>query len=151
MRPFEEWKDSVRNYFLHNEFAYGYRWWESDPLLLEAITEEITTLKKLIPNKLMPLSILEGYKVSRKGTNLGLPYVTSTWDEKVVGHYLRRASDLIDGKSPKLYPFVLFRRVQPGGPERSMSKQRPVWGADHAESFAGICTETSPERVVQTY
>jgi len=137
-RPFDEWSSNLGNYYKHEFHDFDDKWWENDPEMRDAVIEEVTALTKLIKRKLRPLSILEGFRISRKGTNLGFPYVTSTWSEQVIGHYLRRADLLLSGKDPTLYPFIMFKRVQPGGPDREMAKQRPVWGADHAESFAGI-------------
>jgi hypothetical protein len=138
-RPFDEWSSNLGNYYTHAPQDWDDRWWERDVRFLEAVNEELFSLMKIIGTRCRPLSILDGYRMSRKGTNLGFPYVTSTWSEKVIGHYLRRASLLLEGKNPDLYPFIMFKRTQPGGPERKDSKQRPVWGADHAESFAAIC------------
>jgi len=137
-RPFDEWSSNLGNYYVHEPHDYDNKWWENDPDMRDAMIEEITALTKLTKRKIRPLSILEGFRISRKGTNLGFPYVTSTWSEQVIGHYLRRAQLLLEGKDPTLYPFIMFKRVQPGGPDREMAKQRPVWGSDHAETFAGI-------------
>jgi len=68
--------------------------------------------------------------------------MSSEWSEENLRFYIPRSKDLVAGLPIELYPFVLFRRVQPNGFEKEdgtvSAKQRPVWGSDHAETFAGL-------------
>lgn len=138
-RPFSEWKGNLANYFDHTATTFDLDAWRREwPDLISAYEEEVSYLRQAIPRKLRPLTISEAYKVSRKNTNLGFPEATSNWKVANLGGYLRRAESLLRGKKTMLYPFIMFKRTQPGGPRREDAKQRPVWGADHAETFAGI-------------
>ena len=138
-RPFSEWEDKVRGYFIHEREPFTLE--PTDDLVVEGEVDAIVSelLSYNGGRKVDTMSISDVYAKARKNTNLGFPYVTSSWkDSQVVGSYLRRAEALLSGKPTKLYPFILFRRVQPGGPDRDDAKQRPVWGSDHAETFAGL-------------
>jgi hypothetical protein len=138
-RPFGEWKDTLSKYFDHAERQFDLDAWKAEwPNLIAAYEEEVSYLRQFLPRKLRPLSISDAFKVSRKNTNLGFPDATSNWRLANVGSYLRRSESLLLGRETMLYPFIMFKRVQPGGPDRNDAKQRPVWGADHAETFAGI-------------
>lgn len=138
-RPFVEWKSSLAKYFDHTAVIFDLDAWRREwPDLIGPFDEEVSYLRQAIPRKLRPLSISDAFKVSRKNTNLGFPEATSNWKVANLGGYLRRAETLIQGKKTLLYPFIMFKRTQPGGPKREDAKQRPVWGADHAETFAGI-------------
>jgi hypothetical protein len=138
-RPYSEWESKVRGYFIHERIPFSLE--PTDDAVLEAEVDKFVS-ELLVNNggtKCSPLPISDVYERARKNTNLGFPNVTSSWkDRNIVGQYLRRADSLLKGKPTKLYPFILFRRVQPGGPEPSDGKQRPVWGSDHAETFAGL-------------
>jgi len=113
-------------------------WKVEHPDLKQAFEQVVSKLRRYIPRKLSPLSIAATFVRSRKGTNLGFPDVTSNWDTANLSDYLRRAKELRDGKKVTVYPFIMFKRVQPGGPDREDAKQRPVWGADHATTFAEL-------------
>lgn len=136
IRPFPEWQSSLEAYFNHERKDFTLELPDL-PFLEEGVNlvvSEITSRQR--GSKLKPLDIQTAYERSRKGTNFGFPDATSDKERINLGYYIRRASDLVSGKEAKLYPFILFRRVQPGGPEPEDAKQRPVWGADHAETIA---------------
>ena len=90
---------------------------------------------------LRPISLNQSFERSVKGSNLGLPLLTS--DPESAQPYLERARTLLlepDFEPEEgFYPYVPFTRGQAsGGP---VAKARFVWGADHAESYlAGMFT-----------
>uniref|UniRef100_A0AB39A391 RNA-directed RNA polymerase n=1 Tax=Perinereis aibuhitensis picobirna-like virus 1 TaxID=3237979 RepID=A0AB39A391_9VIRU len=137
-RPYREWKGNVEKYFVHDISSME----QALPEELErAMNSEIELIKSYLPNgKVRALSVQEAYERSNKNTNLGLPYAMNhqTAAQKVVDEYVRRANKIVRGDDPHIYPFILFKRVQPGGPEREDGKNRPVWGADHAETYASL-------------
>jgi hypothetical protein len=138
-RPYDSWKGAVMAYFEHSKLEDVTAGLPAE--LKEAMQQEIDLLRTYLPNgKVRALTIEEAYQRSNKNTNLGFPYVENhqTADQKVIDEYIRRAKMIVRGEVPHLYPFVLFKRVQPGGPEPDDAKNRPVWGADHAETYASL-------------
>jgi hypothetical protein len=74
----------------------------------------------------------------RKGTNLGMPYLTSSpeaWNGPIFREYLSRANRITLGKGARLEPFFMFWRITQGK-RGETNKHRIVWGADHAETIA---------------
>lgn len=136
VRPYAKWDSAVTRYYGPSVRDADLGNHHND--LQDAIARVVSDLQ--IYNKLTPYSISQTFERSRKNTNLGLPSMKSEWESAgpELGYCLRRAQLIVDGKRAKLYPFVLFRRVQPGGPRPEDAKQRPVWGADHAETFANL-------------
>lgn len=139
---FETWEHTLQPYYdggTLEPFDLTGSWM---PTSLRNAAEWVITDITQYTGTLKPLSIHTAVDLATRNTNLGLPYFTSDWESSVIEKYVRRGKALLDGKSTTLFPFVLFRRVQPGGyatAEKPIpSKQRPVWGADHADTFAGL-------------
>jgi len=138
-RPYTEWSEKVESYYGKEGLEYHPQAWEDEnDLMRKCFMEEISHAQTNGRSLIVPLSISDAVKASRKNTNLGFPDVTSNWTGSTLSGYIGRSAKLLAGQSSHLYPFILFKRVQPGGPQPSDAKQRPVWGADHAETFAGI-------------
>lgn len=136
-RPFGEWESNLRNYFVHEPVEFDLTY-PDDARLMAGVETVLSEINISTRNKLKPLDIESVYERSRKGTNYGFPDVSSDPRRIDLGSYIRRAQRLALGKDETLYPFILFRRVQPGGWDRKDAKQRPVWGSDHAETLAGL-------------
>lgn len=136
-QPWSEWKHVLADYFRYEDesFSLGP---DASREIERAFEDYVSNVRRVTKRVLHPTPPELTMKRVRKNTNLGFPDVTSNWKAANLGHYISRANDLFKGKRTALYPFVLFRRVQPGGPERKDAKQRPVWGADHAESFCNL-------------
>jgi len=138
-RPFHEWSQNLEAYYRYGNSDVD---WKLARDSIHVSGDYVVSLLRRHFSKLSPITITAAVDSARRNTNLGLPRFTSNWRQAIVHEYAMRAEQLLDGKDV-LYPFVLFRRVQPGGywNDRSVkcpAKNRPVWGADHAETFAGL-------------
>lgn len=138
-RPYASWKNSVESYFGHTLID---DWQTELPAELnEAMKAEVDFIKSYLPSgKVDAISIQEAYNRSNKNTNLGLPHARNhqSSDQRIIDEYIKRAYKIVAGEDPTLFPFILFKRVQPGGPEPEDAKNRPVWGSDHAETYASL-------------
>jgi len=109
-----------------------------DHLLNSMSTEAVTRFHyEGMVSSIIPTNLTEALKNAKRNTNLGLPAFTSNWKPEILKDYVGRAASLLRGGDAPLYPFVLFHRSQPKGPDEW--KDRVVWGADHAETFLGLC------------
>jgi hypothetical protein len=144
-KGYKDWADSLYSYFTQKE-SYG----ENMRHVVVSRCLDYMQNKKY-RFRILPISVKAAYQVMRKGTNSGLPYFTSKWNSGASDDMQRRASQMLNKGKTKLYPFVLFNRVQQGKLEpwvvdgdnvesyRAVNKVRPVWGADHAETLTALC------------
>jgi len=140
-RKFSEWREGLEAYFVHERVDFDLLAWERKyPELRQFVDEELSYYRQRLRlnAKLRPLTVEQGFDRARKNTNLGFPEATSNWTSANVAGYIRRAELLLSGREATLFPFIMFKRVQPGGPDRKKAKQRPVWGADHSDTFSGL-------------
>lgn len=99
----------------------------------ECFSKAVKQFSALVPSHSLRMSTLQtAFDMMPTDTSLGLPWLTR--DRSYVGDYLDRAAHLTDPSD--LYPFVLYWRGQPTGPNQ-LPKQRVVWGSDHAETIRG--------------
>ena len=119
--PYGERDDSVRSYWQQD--------WDPDDRALNTAVERVAAI--LPPRSLRPLSYIAASARVPRGGNLGLPELSNR--DPFRHDYEERARLLRDVED--VYPCMLFTRGQSsGGP---ISKARPVWGMDHAETFLG--------------
>lgn len=121
MRPFKDRRDDV--------LKYSHQLWNADPGSFNIAVDEV---KSLLPQGSLRLASFEtAFDMMPKDTSLGLPWLTR--DRAYVQDYFQRAVHL---ESPDdVYPCVLYWRGQAAGPNET--KQRVVWGFDHAETIFG--------------
>jgi len=92
----------------------------------------LANVASLLPkNGLRPANFDTALELLPKDTSLGLPWVSR--DRYYVPSYFQRAVELNDPKD--IYPAILYWRGQAAGP--NATKQRVVWGMDHAETIFG--------------
>jgi hypothetical protein len=124
MLPYSERKESVLKYFGPKDFT-------PEIVYLEQAFRQMAKLVR--PNSLQLLDVDSAYNHMPKGTNLGLPYLSSRSvpDRKQV---LAKARYWIEREYNDIqlgvYPAVLFWRGQPRG-LTEVPKQRVVWGFPH--------------------
>jgi hypothetical protein len=128
--PYADYKGNLHSYFKGQQS-------KGDSVTISSAVIMVTNyLSQRIRSPKGLISLSEAYRLARKNTNLGLPYLTNRWEPHVIRDYLGRASRIVEGERVKVYPFTLFHRSQPKS--RSTWKDRVVWGSDHAETFAGL-------------
>jgi hypothetical protein len=108
---------------------YGEQSFLGDEAALDQASDRVSTL--IQSASLRVASFQTAWALMPKDTSLGLPWVTR--DKQLAEHYLHRATHLTD--PDEIYPAILYWRGQAAGPNKT--KQRVVWGFDHAETIFG--------------
>jgi hypothetical protein len=108
---------------------FGHQTFSADEVALDQATEIVRNLLPI--RSLRVADFFTAFGLMPKDTSLGLPWVTR--DRGYVESYYQRATHL---SSPaEIFPCILYWRGQAAGPNKT--KQRVVFGFDHAETIFG--------------
>jgi len=118
-------RDHLQEYFVQN--------YHGDAKVLDLAKHRVSMLLK---KQLQPGSLGSAFANLPSGTNLGLPWFSSS-DEFRGDYYKRAVSLLQSGFKYRIYNAVIGWRGQPNGSMHHI-KNRDVWMMDHLETIIGL-------------